>query len=227
MDHDLFVKNTQVTLDYLSRGASNGSRNRALFDAACQFRDAGYSQGEAEAQLILRHVADGAPGENPQMREREAQATIASTYHQSPRDPIAPPAQPVTEQVTSLLSRFENHEQPERPTAEQIAEVITACAYLTPVEWAVQRQRLKSVCGDGLKTSDLERQYRQARKNLERERYQAQPENESYLEVEGRMVHRRETYYGPADKTVAAWTARVTERISQSTMMGRSSTSPH
>ena len=32
-------------------GASNGNRNRALFDAACQFRDAGYSQAEAEAQL--------------------------------------------------------------------------------------------------------------------------------------------------------------------------------
>jgi hypothetical protein len=29
------------------------------------------------------------------------------------------------------------------------------------------------------------------------------------------MVHRRETYYGPTDKTVAAWTGRVTERISQ------------
>ncbi len=41
----------QVTLDYLSHGASNGNRNRALFDAACQFRDAGYSQAEAEAEL--------------------------------------------------------------------------------------------------------------------------------------------------------------------------------
>ena len=41
----------QITLDYLSHGASNGNRNRALFDAACQFRDAGYSQAEAEAEL--------------------------------------------------------------------------------------------------------------------------------------------------------------------------------
>ncbi len=29
------------------------------------------------------------------------------------------------------------------------------------------------------------------------------------------MVYRRETYRGPVEKTVAAWTARVTERISQ------------
>jgi len=205
----------QVTLDYLSRGASNGSRNRALFDAACQFRDAGYSQVEAEVQLVLRHVADGAPGENPAAREREAHATIASVYRQSAREPLSLPAHDARERVNHLLSRFSSQEQPERPTPEQIAEVISACAHLEPVEWAVQRTKIKELCGNGVKTGDLERQYRQARKTLERERYQAQPENESYLEVEGRMVHRRETYYGPTDKTVADWTARVTERISQ------------
>ncbi len=205
----------QVTLDYLSRGASNGSRNRALFDAACQFRDAGYSQVEAEVQLVLRHVTDGGPGENPAAREREARATITSAYRQSAREPISLPAQEARERVNHLLTRFSDQEQPERPTPEQIADVISACAHLEPVEWAVQRTKLKELCGNGVKTGDLERQYRQARKNLERERYQSQPENESYLEVEGRMIHRRETYYGPADKTVADWAARVTERISQ------------
>jgi hypothetical protein len=205
----------QVTLEYLSRGASNGSRNKALFDAACQFRDAGYTQAEAEAQLVLRHVADGESGENPAAREREARASITSTYHQSARDPIPSLAQNAQERVNHLLSRFSSQEQPERPTPEQIADVIAACAHLPPVEWAVQRQKLKTLCGDGVKTSDLDRQYRQVRKTLERERYQAQPETESYLEVDGRMVHRRETYYGPTDKTVAAWTGRVMERISQ------------
>ncbi len=205
----------QVTLDYLSRGASNGSRNRALFDAACQFRDAGYSQAEAATQLVLRHVADGGPGENSTAREREAHATITSAYRQSARDPITPPAQDARERVNHLLNSFSSQEQPERPTPEQIAEVISACAHLEPVEWAVQRTRIKELCGNGVKTGDLERQYRQARKTLERERFQAQPENERYLEVDGRMVHRRETYYGPADKTVADWTAHVTERISQ------------
>ncbi len=202
----------QVTLDYLARGASNGSRNRALFDAACQFRDAGYSQAEAEVELIARHIADGVGNENPAGREREARATITSAYHQSPRDPIPSGAR---EQVEHLLSQYSRRDQPERPSPEQIAAVISACAQLEPVEWAAQRTRLKALCGDGVKTTDLDRQYRQARKALERERFQAQPENESYLEVEGRMVHRRETYYGPSDKTVADWTACVTERISQ------------
>jgi hypothetical protein len=205
----------QVTLDYLSRGASNGSRNRALFDAACQFRDAGYSQAEAEDRLVLRHVADGGPGENPAAREREARATITSAYRQSAREPLSMHAQNAREQVNHLLSNFSSQEQPEHPTPEQIAEVISACAHLEPVEWAAQRTKLKELCGNGVKTGDLERQYRQARKTLERERFHAQPENESYIQVEGRLVHRRETYYGPADKTVADWTARVTERISQ------------
>jgi len=205
----------QVTLDYLSRGASNGSRNKALFDAACQFRDAGYSQVEAETQLVLRHVADGGSGENPAAREREARATISSVYRQSARDPITSAVQDAREHVNHLLNSFGSQEQPERPTPEQIAEVVSACAHLEPVEWAVQRTKLKELCGNGVKTGDLERQYRQARKTLERERFQAQPENERYLEMDGRMVHRRETYYGPADKTVADWTACVTERISQ------------
>ncbi|MBI5961611.1 MAG: primase C-terminal domain-containing protein [Chloroflexi bacterium] len=205
----------QGTLDYLASGAPNKQRNNALFDAACQFRDAGYNQVEAEAQLVLRHVADGGSGENPAAREHEARATITSVYRQSARDPISPPTQDARERVNYLLSRFSGSEQPERPTPEQIAEVVSACAHLEPVEWAVQRTKLKELCGNGVKTGDLERQYRQARKTLERERYQMQPENESYLEIEDRMVHRRETYYGPADKTVADWTARVTERISQ------------
>ncbi len=84
----------QVTLDYLARGASNGSRNRALFDAACQFRDAGYSQTEAETELIARHVAGGVGNENPAGREREARATISSWCTRTGRasaQPVQPP----------------------------------------------------------------------------------------------------------------------------------------
>ncbi|MEO1647129.1 MAG: hypothetical protein AAFR67_18225, partial [Chloroflexota bacterium] len=36
------------TQDYLLSGSSDGSRNNDLFAAACQLRDAGYSQSEAE-----------------------------------------------------------------------------------------------------------------------------------------------------------------------------------
>ena len=45
------------TLEYLQRGASEGMRNAELFDATCQFRDAGHSQEDAEAQLRLRYQA--------------------------------------------------------------------------------------------------------------------------------------------------------------------------
>ena len=46
------------TQDYLASGSSDGSRNNDLFAAACQLRDAGYSQSEAENQLVSRYVAD-------------------------------------------------------------------------------------------------------------------------------------------------------------------------
>jgi hypothetical protein len=205
----------QVTLDYLSHGASNGNRNRALFDAACQFRDAGYSQEEAEAQLIPRHVADGSGNENPATREHEARATIASVYQQSPRDPIAVPVVDARQVVNHLVSRYGKTETQDQPTPDQIAEAVKACAHLEAIDWAVQRQRIKNVCGSGLRVSDLERQYRQARKALERERIQDYTEHEEYLEVNHKMIYRRDTYRGPVEKMVAAWSGYVMERISQ------------
>jgi hypothetical protein len=74
------------TEGYLASGAHNGSRNAELFAAACQLRDAGYSQSDAERELIARHVADGDGSENPALREKEARATIASRHaNPSPR----------------------------------------------------------------------------------------------------------------------------------------------
>lgn len=66
------------TEQYLASGATNGSRNAELFAAACQMRDAGYSQSDAERELVVRHVADGDGSESPASREKEARATIAS-----------------------------------------------------------------------------------------------------------------------------------------------------
>ncbi|MEO1645964.1 MAG: primase C-terminal domain-containing protein, partial [Chloroflexota bacterium] len=77
------------TQDYLASGSSDGSRNNDLFAAACQLRDAGYSQSDAENQLVSRYVADASAGENASTREKEARKTIASAYSQSARDPIA------------------------------------------------------------------------------------------------------------------------------------------
>ncbi|HML23756.1 MAG TPA: primase C-terminal domain-containing protein [Aggregatilinea sp.] len=205
----------QVTLDYLASGASNGNRNRTLFDAACQFRDAGYTQNEAEAQLVLRHVADGAGNEQPATREREARATITSAYQQAARDPIVEPTSDARQMVDRLVSTFGAQDQPNQPKPEQIAAAVQACAHLEAVEWAVQRQKLKGVCGNGVRLTDLDRQYRQARKALERERVQDYDESEEYYADEERMVYRRDTYHGPVEKTVAAWVGRVKERISQ------------
>ncbi len=203
----------QVTLDYLASGAPNKHRNNALFDAACQFRDASYSQAEAEDQLIPRHVADGTGNENLAAREREARATITSVYHQSPRDPIS--VSDGRQMIDHLISRYGAEEREDQPAPEQIAEAVKACAHLGAIEWGVQRQRLRVLCGNGVRLSDLDRQYRQARKTLERERRQDYDENEEYYEDDGRMVYRRDTYRGPVEKTVAAWVGRVVERISQ------------
>jgi hypothetical protein len=82
------------TLDYLQHGAPEGERNAELFDAACQFRDAGHGQEDAEAQLIDRALADG-------LTESEARHTIRSAFTQGAREPAAfgahrTPAAPVT-----------------------------------------------------------------------------------------------------------------------------------
>jgi hypothetical protein len=141
------------TETYLASGAANGSRNTELFAAACQLRDAGYSQSDTERELIPRHLAGGSS-------EREALATIKSAYTRPARDPIAEPRHNAHQQVEQLVSRFGQTEtERERPTMEQISAAVTACAHLNAVEWAAERQRLKVLCGDGLKIADLDRLY--------------------------------------------------------------------
>ncbi|MEI7929550.1 MAG: hypothetical protein WCH40_13450, partial [Verrucomicrobiales bacterium] len=69
------------TLEYLQRGASEGMRNAELFDATCQFRDAGHPLEETEGQLLARALADG-------LTEAEARTTIRSVYARSSREPL-------------------------------------------------------------------------------------------------------------------------------------------
>ena len=66
------------TLDYLSRGAAEGQRNAELFDAACQFRDAGIAAEETETQLIARATLDG-------LSEAEARTAIRCSANSSGR----------------------------------------------------------------------------------------------------------------------------------------------
>lgn len=69
-----------VTLDYLDHPTQEGERNRSLFDAACQFRDAGAPTAEAEARLLPCALRDG-------LAEAEARRAIASAYQQPAREP--------------------------------------------------------------------------------------------------------------------------------------------
>lgn len=71
-----------VTMQYLLNGAVVGTRNHALFAAACQFRDARFDLCDTEAVLVMRYLADGVSGESVEGREREARATIRSAYRQ-------------------------------------------------------------------------------------------------------------------------------------------------
>ena len=69
------------TLDYLQRGAPEGMRNAELFDATCQFRDAGHPLDGAEAQLLARALDDG-------LTDAEARQTIRSAYARCSREPL-------------------------------------------------------------------------------------------------------------------------------------------
>jgi hypothetical protein len=68
--------------EYLAVGVEQGNRDNALFAAACQFRDAGYSQAEAEGPLVARAVADG-------LTETVARRKIRSAYSKPAREPAA------------------------------------------------------------------------------------------------------------------------------------------
>src|SRR5215831_10123409 len=67
------------TQDYLREGAAVGSRDNSLFKAACQFRDCGYTQADAESALIDRAVKDG-------LSEACAKRKIDSAYSKAPRE---------------------------------------------------------------------------------------------------------------------------------------------
>jgi hypothetical protein len=200
--HHPLPKQTQ---DYLAFGAPEGSRNAQLFAAACQLRDAGYSQAEAEGQLVARHSADGSS-------ETEARKTIASAYSQPARDPVTSPRA----QVTQLVSRFNKQaETQDRPSADQIAETVRACATLDPVSWAEARQQLKSVCGDGLKLTDLDSLYREARRKHTRSFDRPTEQAERYVERDDGMVYEKESDRGITRQIVADWTGHIVEWLTQ------------
>lgn len=188
------------TESYLASGAADGSRNTELFAAACQLRDAGYSQSDTERQLVPRHLANGST-------EREALATIKSAYNRPARDPITAPKEHARQVIGQLVERFEVEQKTERPTTQQIVEAVEACIHLNPVEWAEERQRLKAVCGDGLKIGDIDRLYKEKKRANFQQREQEYLDTESYLLRDGKIIYRKESYRGTLEKTVVDWTA--------------------
>ena len=209
------------TEQYLASGAHNGSRNAELFAAACQMRDAGYSQGDAEHELVARHVEDGDDSENPAAREKEARATIASAYRQPPRESIAAPKERARQVVGQLVGQYQLDQKPERPATAQIVEAVEACIHLNSVEWAEERQHLKALCGDGLKISDIDRLYKEKKRELARQRQQDYADTESYVLLHGKMIYRKESYRGTLEKTVADWSATALHQTCQVDDYGR------
>ena len=126
-----YVDLPQVTRDYLATGESPGNRDNALFAAACQFRDAGYSQQEAAAALIPRAEADG-------FSEAYAIKKLESAYSRSARQPCrsrgsnhsgaacsstaAPRVEQTSETVRSEQVRLDPKGSKARPLPNPIAE---------------------------------------------------------------------------------------------------------
>jgi hypothetical protein len=194
------------TEDYLTSGATEGNRNTELFQAACQLRDAGYSQSDTEAQLISRYVADGCS-------EREAQATIRSAYSRPPRDPIPSPR----DQVEQLVSRYGRRDgDGTRPTVDEIRAAVKACATLDPLAWAETRQQLRAVAGDTFRVQDLNQMYQQARREAHRsQNAESLSAAGHYLETEAGIVYEKMTERGLVRKPVTDWTGRIVEWITR------------
>ena len=194
------------TEDYLVSGATEGSRNTELFQAACQLRDAGHSQSDAEAQLVPRYVADGCS-------EREALATIRSAYSRPPRDAIPSPR----DQVEQLVSRYgRRDEKAIRPTVDEIRATVKACAALDPLAWAEMRKQLRAITGDTFRIQDLNQMYQQARR--EAQRSQASESLSAagrYLETETGIVYEKMTERGLIRQPVTDWMGRIVEWITR------------
>lgn len=71
----------EKTEEYLKQGATEGLRNAALMDAACQMRDARWPKHLIEDLLQKRGSADG-------LKEAEINATIKSVMSKPPREQI-------------------------------------------------------------------------------------------------------------------------------------------
>ena len=71
------------TKEYLESGAPEGQRNAALFNAACQLRDAQWPRHVVDDVLLRRAKLDG-------LSDQEAHSCIKSVMATSSRDALSP-----------------------------------------------------------------------------------------------------------------------------------------
>jgi hypothetical protein len=188
--------------------------NRAA--AACQLRDADYSQSDTEAHLIPRYVADGCS-------ERQALATIRSAFSRPPREPLLIGRDAAREHIDQLLSRYQPDSTPaDRPTADQIQAAVAACVTLNPLEWAAERKRLKAICGDTWRVEDLNQMYRQARRDQQRQGDGSASARPGYVLEEGHMLLEKPSDRGMVRQPVAEWSGQVLEWLVQISDEGQS-----
>jgi RecA-family ATPase len=103
------------TLDYLEHGAPEGTRNAELFDAACQFRDAGQSVSDAESRLLARAISDG-------LGDSEARQTIASAFNGAAREPLG-----TVPKGRASRKKQKRVTGPPEPIESGFPELLTAC----------------------------------------------------------------------------------------------------
>jgi hypothetical protein len=194
---------------YLASGTTEGQRNHELFAAACQLRDAGHSQSEAERDLLPRYVADGCP-------EKEGLKTIGSVYSRPAREPLALPRETARDCITQLVKRYELTGQvAQRPSADEIRDAVSHCADLDPLAWAEERQRLRSIAGDTFRVDDLNRMYQHARRERDRQEAPTSSVVGRYIEHETGILYERQTERGPVQQPITDWGGRVIEWISR------------
>lgn len=201
------------TEDYLASGAPEHHRNKELFAAACQMRDAGYSQADAEGQLVPRHLASGSS-------KREALATIASAYSRPAREPIAKLTEGIQtsrDQVEQLVNRYGRRDgEKTQPSAHEIREAVKACSHFDPLVWAETRKQLRSIAGDTFRTQDLNQMYQQARKEASRSEAAASLSAAGrYLETEDGILYEKMTERGLVRQPVTDWAGRIVEWVTR------------
>ncbi|NJL57766.1 hypothetical protein HC928_23515, partial [bacterium] len=86
------------------------------------------------------------------------------------------------------------------------------------MQWAAERKRLKAIAGEDFRLADLDRLYKEARRELEKAAKATEPPNtEQYVELDGCMVYERQTARGTRRQVVADWSGQVLEWITRST----------